>query len=134
MFKVKGIVKRISPEQIVSEKFKKREFVLGIPDGEKWTQDVQFEFVQNNCTFLNNYSEGMNVEVSFSLKGREWISPQGDKRFFNTLQAFAIKNVDSEPSKPSVTTETKHWSGLNGEMAQDHVDQNMFGMDDDLPF
>jgi hypothetical protein len=135
MFKVSGTVKRISTEQIVSEKFKKREFVLTIPDGEKWVQEVQFEFVQNNCSFLNNYSEGMKVEVNFNLKGREWISPQNEKRYFNTLQAYAIKEQGDQPVRTTPNTQA-HWSGLRGEMAQDHVDQGLSNMldDDDLPF
>jgi hypothetical protein len=40
--------------------------------------------------------------VSFNLKGREWVSPKGETKYFNTLQAFKIEaivgNVASVPT------------------------------------
>jgi hypothetical protein len=137
MYSAKGMLKRIESTQIVSEKFKKRGFVVGIPDGEKWVQDVYFELTQERTELLDNYTEMTNIEIGFVLKGREWISPQGEKRYFNTLQVLTIKEAgSSKPETKKENTPSEHWSGLKGEMAQDHVDQGLNNMlaDDDLPF
>jgi hypothetical protein len=141
MYKVSGTLKKISQTQIVSEKFKKREFVLRT--NEKFPQDIQFELTQDNCVKLDGLALFHDeIEVSFNLRGREWVNPSGEAKYFNSLQAWNIAKVsdsaeNSEPFQNRFQTEkkeAKHWSGLNGEMAQDHVDQNMFGMDDDMPF
>jgi hypothetical protein len=35
--------------------------------------------------------EGQEIELSFNLKGREWTSPAGDVKYFNTLQGWKIE-------------------------------------------
>lgn len=133
MFKIQGVLKQVFAEQIVSEKFKKREFVIEIPDG-KWSQLIKMEMIQNNCSFLDNYAAGDNVEVLFSLKGREWTNNAGQKQYFNTIQSFGMVRVD-QAKAPQQSNSNKHWSGLNGEIAQDHVDQGLENdMNDGLPF
>lgn len=127
MYKITGKLQKIGAVQNVSDKFQKREFVI-VTD-EKYPQSIQLEFTQNNVVMLDNFQLGQNVEVTFSLRGREWKSDSGTK-YFNTLNAFGIKDVSAPVQKSD-----KHWSGLNGEMAQDHVDQGFNSMlEDDLPF
>ena len=41
--------------------------------------------------------EGQEVEVSFNLRGREWKSPQGDVKYFNTLNAFKLDTIGAAP-------------------------------------
>lgn len=135
MFKISGKIGRISETQIVSEKFKKREFVIITKD--QYPQSVQLEFTQERVSILDNYGVGMEVDIAFNINGREWKNPAtGEVKYFNTLQAFSIQN-ENKTQEQKTNLSTKHWSGLNGEMAQDHVDQglsNMIEGDDDLPF
>lgn len=137
MYKIEGTIKNVGSEQIVSEKFKKREIVLEVADG-KYPQFIKLEFVQNNCTFLDGFASGENVEISFSIKGREWMDRNGQAQYFNTLQGFSIKRAGETPApSPQRPQQQSHWSGLRGEMAQDHVDQglsNLMSDDDGLPF
>jgi len=42
---------------------------------------------------LDGINEGEQVEVSFNLRGREWTSPQGEVKYFNTLDAWRIEKV-----------------------------------------
>ena len=56
MFSLKGTLKVINEEQIISEKFKKREFVVEMVDG-AYTQLVKFQMVQNNCEKLKFFEE-----------------------------------------------------------------------------
>ena len=92
-FKMKGVVKVIKPTQQVSEKFSKREFVVTDGSEEKFPQDIMFELTQDKTSLLDSVMEGQEVEVSFNLRGREWKSPQGEVKYFNTFNAFKIESI-----------------------------------------
>jgi hypothetical protein len=81
----------------VSDKFSKREFVVTDGSEEKFPQDIMFELTQDKTTLLDSIMEGQEVEVSFNLRGREWRSPSGDIKYFNTLNAFKVDTVGAAP-------------------------------------
>jgi|SRR5690554_114203 len=95
---VKGKIKRISETKQVTDKFKKRELVLVTQ--EQYPQLIEIQFVNDMTGVLDNYSEGDNVEISLNLRGREWTTPQGDVKVFNTLQGWKIKKQDGEAPQP----------------------------------
>jgi hypothetical protein len=97
-FKLNGVIKVIKPTQQVSEKFSKREMVITDLSEPQYPQDIQLEFTQDKVSLLDSMMEGQEVEVSFNLKGREWTSPTGDVKYFNTLQAFRIEKVGGSPA------------------------------------
>ena len=83
----------------VSESFRKRPFVVETVDGE-YSELLQFEFIQDKCDFLDSYSIGQQVTVDFNLKGRKWTNPQGEVKYFNTLQAWRINaETQQEPAQ-----------------------------------
>ena len=90
--KIKGKVKVINPTQVVSEKFKKREFVI-TTEGE-YGQDIIFQLTNDKVDWLNDIAVGGDVEVLFNINGREWQSPQGEVKYFNTLQAWRINKLN----------------------------------------
>ena len=92
MFKFQGKIKVINETQVISEKFKKREFVV-TDTSSMYPQDVMFQSVQDKCDMLNGYSVEDQVEVSFNLRGREWTSPDGVVKYFNTLDAWRIEKM-----------------------------------------
>jgi hypothetical protein len=96
-FKMKGVVKVIRPTQHVSDKFSKREFVVTDSSDDKYPQDIMFELTQDKTGLLDSVMEGQEVEVSFNLRGREWKSPQGDVKYFNTLNAFKLDTIGAAP-------------------------------------
>lgn len=102
-FKMKGVVKVIRPTQQVSDKFSKREFVVTDSSEPQYPQDIMFEFTQDKTALLDNVMEGQEVEVSFNLRGREWKSPQGETKFFNTLNAFKIDTNEVAPAATVVS-------------------------------
>lgn len=102
-FKMKGVVKVIRQTQQVSDKFSKREFVVTDSSDDKYPQDIMFELTQDKTSLLDNVMEGQEVEVSFNLRGREWISPSGDVKFFNTLNAFRIDTNEVVPAATVVS-------------------------------
>lgn len=92
MFKLTGSVKLIKDTVQVTEKFAKREFVIN-DSSSMYPQDIIFQAVQDKCSMLDGINEGEQVEVSFNLRGREWTSPQGEVKYFNTLDAWRIEKV-----------------------------------------
>jgi hypothetical protein len=92
MFKLQGTVKVLNSTVQVSEKFSKREFVVTESTG-MYPQDILFQSTQDKCAMLDAVQVGDQVEVSFNLRGREWTSPQGEVKYFNTLEAWRIEKV-----------------------------------------
>ena len=58
-----------------------------------YPQDIMFQAAQDKCSMLDGFNENDQVEVSFNLRGREWTSPQGEVKYFNTLDAWRIEKV-----------------------------------------
>ena len=99
MFKLTGVLKVVKDTIQVSDKFSKREFVL-TDASTMYPQDISFQLTQDKCSMLDNFMEGQEVEVSFNLRGREWTSPQGEVKFFNSLEAFRVES-NQPMSKPA---------------------------------
>jgi hypothetical protein len=96
MFKLSGTLKVKNDTVQVSEKFSKREFVL-TDASSMYPQDIMFQLTQDKCNLLDAVNVNDQVEVSFNLRGREWTSPQGEVRYFNTLDAWRIEKVGAAP-------------------------------------
>lgn len=96
MFKLSGTLKVKNDTVQVSEKFSKREFVL-TDASSMYPQDILFQLTQDKCNLLDAVNVNDQIEVSFNLRGREWTSPQGEVRYFNTLDAWRIEKVGAAP-------------------------------------
>jgi hypothetical protein len=71
--------------------FKKRELV--VTTDEQYPQMIMIEFVQDKTDLLNNYKVGQDVKVSINLGGREWINPQGEAKYFNSIKGWRIESL-----------------------------------------
>lgn len=87
---ITGKIHVIKDVQQVSASFKKREFVLQYADNPMYPQYPFFQFVQDKVDLLNLFNVGDTVKVEFNLNGREWTSPQGEVKYFNSLDAWKI--------------------------------------------
>lgn len=75
-----------------NEKYPKTEVVL--TTDEQYPQDVLFEFGGEKCVDLPDpYNVGENAKIHFNLRGREWINPEGEAKYFNSLQGWRIEKV-----------------------------------------
>ncbi|QRM88393.1 DUF3127 domain-containing protein [Lacinutrix sp. WUR7] len=89
---VQGKVKMIGETQTFgSNGFRKRELV--ITTDEQYPQHILVEFVQDKTDLLNNYQAGQAVKVNINLRGREWVNPQGETKYFNSIQGWRIEAV-----------------------------------------
>ena len=92
---VQGRIKMIDETKTYgSNGFRKRELV--ITTEEQYPQYILVEFVQEKCDLLDNYSVGQQVKVSINLRGREWVNPQGETKYFNSIQGWRIENMEAE--------------------------------------
>ncbi|MGJ5642672.1 DUF3127 domain-containing protein [Formosa sp. S-31] len=89
---VQGKIKMVGETQSFgSNGFRKREIV--VTTEEQYPQHILVEFVQDKTDLLNSYSVGQNVKVSINLRGREWVNPQGETKYFNSIQGWRIEAV-----------------------------------------
>lgn len=91
---VQGKVKMIGEAQTFgSNGFRKREIV--VTTEEQYPQHIMVEFVQDKCDLLNNFQIGQDVKISINLRGREWVNPQGETKYFNAIQGWRIESLQA---------------------------------------
>jgi translation initiation factor IF-3 len=123
---VQGRIKVIGETQTFgSNGFRKREVV--VTTEEQYPQHIMIEFVQDKTDLLNNYQAGQQVKVSINLRGREWTNPQGEVKYFNSIQGWRIEAVQQDASNPEMPPmpTAEAFEPANGLNEEDH---------DDLPF
>jgi hypothetical protein len=104
---VSGKLHAIFDTKQVTDRFQKREFVVEMSDNPKYPQVVLFQMTGDRCAQLDRLRVGDEVRLEFSLRGREWRSPQGEVKYFNSLDVWSIEPVragrrrDSEPPPPT---------------------------------
>lgn len=92
---VQGKIKMVGETQTFgSNGFRKREIV--ITTEEQYPQHIMVEFIQDKTDLLNNYQVGQNVKISINLRGREWVNPQGETKYFNSIQGWRIESLQTE--------------------------------------
>lgn len=103
---VTGKIHAIFATAQVSERFTKREFVVELADNPKYPQFVQFQLTGDRVSYVDGLRVGDAVTIEFSLRGREWKSPRGETKYFNSLDAWRVDlvgrgpRVDDSPPPP----------------------------------
>ncbi len=121
---ISGKIIEIFDTQQIKETFKKREFVLEYAENPTYPEFLKFDVIQDKCAMLDDFKVGDDVKVQFNLKGRKWTDPQGNDKYFNTLQAWKIDNNSQqvEENNPPEHSQEPDW------MTEDEKDSG------DLPF
>jgi len=92
---VQGRIKVIGETQTFGANgFRKREIV--VTTEEQYPQHIMVEFVQDKTDLLNNYQVGQQVKININLRGREWVNPQGETKYFNSIQGWRIEALQAE--------------------------------------
>ena len=114
---IKGTIIKIGETQTIGDgSFRKREVV--VKTNEQYPQQILVQFVQDKCDVLNGYNVNDMVAIGVNLRGREWTSPQGEVKYFNTIQGWRITRIH----QAEVVTKTSN----------DSSDES--ATTDDLPF
>ena len=124
----------INETKQVSERFSKREFVVELADNPKYPQLVQFQLTGDRCTQLDEFKVGDEVRIEFSLRGREWRSPSGEVKYFNSLDVWKIEPARAGRSRGN-TGRQGAGDPRDSEMPP-RIDESQFGRveTDDIPF
>lgn len=122
---IQGKIKVIDEtKEYGSNGFRKREMVLTTE--EQYPQHILVEFVQDKTELLNNFQVGQQVKVSINLRGREWVNPQGETKYFNSIQGWRIESlVENQNTEMPPIPPMDAFEPVNELNEDDH---------DDLPF
>jgi hypothetical protein len=122
----------------VSERFSKREFVVEMTDNPKYPQTVLFQLTGDRCSQLDGLNVGDQISIEFSLRGREWKSPSGEVKYFNSLDVWRV-----EPARAGAGRARRDSGGpqMRGNDSRDAAPRDyeprptdLGRGDDDLPF
>lgn len=129
IMEVTGILKVKYDVQQVSDKFKKRDFVLTIEPTSPYPQHVTMQLTQDKVNLVDSFNIGDEMKVSFNLRGREWTSPQGDTKYFNTIDAWRIERSGGAAGNTASNNSSQSMQQNNSAPVF-----NSSAADDDLPF
>jgi hypothetical protein len=118
---ITGKIKVIGSTQNITETFSKRELVVSTD--EQYPQHILIEFNKDKCSLLDKFKVGEVVTVGINLQGREWINPQGETKYFNSVKGWKI-DIVKDASDP-IKNEAKHVKNIDKSLVEEH---------DDLPF
>ncbi len=110
-----------------SNGFRKREIV--ITTQEQYPQNIIIEFVQDKCELLDSYQIGQDVRIGINLRGREWVNPEGQTKYFNSIQGWRIDQLDQGAENDESIPAQKPF-----ETTELDKNQNDNEEEDDLPF
>ena len=111
---VKGEINQISAT------FRNSKLVIEVTENEMYPQKIEIQFNQDKSELINTVNLGDEVEVSINLRGREWTSPQGEIKYFNSIEGWKIDKISSSKVQ------------LNNN--QNQTVEQYAEEDDDLPF
>ena len=91
---IQGRIKQIFPSQMIGQNgFEKRDLV--IVTEEQYPQTIIIQFTQQRCDLLDSLQVGQNVKVYINIRGREWTNPQGEIKYFNTIEGWKIEVIQT---------------------------------------
>ena len=82
----------------VSEKFRKREFVIEKTESASFgdiTDYLKFQLTQDRCDQLDRYNINEEIKISFNIRGRKW-EKDGKVSYFSNLEAWRIEKIAAE--------------------------------------
>ena len=105
-FTTEGFLSQKFADQVISERFTKREFILEIEDG-NYPQHIKFQLTQERCDLIDAYKEGEKIRVHFNLRGKPFQNRQGETVYFTNLEVWKIEAVGAQKpaAKPAASTQ-----------------------------
>lgn len=104
-FQAKGKLHVKYDTQQVTEKFKKREFVLEIQENQ-YPEYIKFQLTQDKCSLLDKYQQGETINVHFNLKGKPFQSKTGEMVYYTNLDVWRIDNATDAAAQASTQSYT----------------------------
>lgn len=114
-FEITGKLIAVNDTQQVSERFKKREFVLETSEeinGNVYTNYAKMQLVQNKCEIIDNYKLGDTVKVNFNIKGNKW-ERDGNVNYITNLDAWRIESAQQAAGAPQAQAASPAYTNMN---------------------
>ncbi|MYZ60765.1 DUF3127 domain-containing protein [Elizabethkingia anophelis] len=102
-----GIIKKKGSVQTFGSGFQKAELVLQTE--EQYPQPILIEFLSDKTDLLNTISEGDKVKVGINIRGREWQSPDGEVKYFNSITGWRIEKVSGINNNSGTGSDDGSW-------------------------
>lgn len=137
-FEISGRLVEKYDTQVISDKFKKREFVIEISEqvnGSTYNNFAKIQLVQNKCDLLDRFNQGDVIKVNFSIRGNAW-EKDGKKNYITNLDAWRIEPATNTPEAATYQPQTAATPSAAGMMntAAPAGFMPTSGNADDLPF
>jgi hypothetical protein len=97
-FEINGKLYEKFETVVVSEKFRKREFVIEKTESASFgdiTDYLKFQLTQDRCDQLDRYNINEEIKISFNIRGRKW-EKDGKVSYFSNLEAWRIEKIAVE--------------------------------------
>jgi len=117
---VTGKIKVIGSTVNVTETFSKRELVVSTD--EQYPQHILIEFNKDKCSLLDKYKVGEVVTVGINLGGREWVNPQGETKYFNSIKGWKISVNGTAQPQQNVPINTAPFETVKNVNQEQHSD------------
>ena len=101
---------------LITETFKKREFIIQDNKNPEYPEFIKIELIQDKVDLLDTLNIGDEINVLINIKGRKWEDKEGNIKYFNSIQGWKIETENE---------------GINQENSEDEINQDS---DEDLPF
>lgn len=88
---IEGTIEAINPVEQITERFKKREFVVKTESVE-YPQYLLIQTTNDKVSLLNGFTTGQNVRVHINLNGRKHNGQSGVK-YYNSIDAWKIEKL-----------------------------------------
>lgn len=123
---LQGSVKKVFETQTFPSGFQKRELVLLTE--EQYPQPISIEFLSEKISLLDTITKGDKVKIGINIRGREWTSPEGQTRYFNSITGWRLEKLSSSEFEPT--------QAASSPSSQPASNENPFTEEeeDDLPF
>lgn len=130
-FEIQGKLITKGDTQQVSDKFKKREFVLEVTEeinGNVYSNYAKMQLVQAKCDILDRYNVGDQVKVSFNIKGNKW-EKDGKVQYMTNLDAWRIEAEGAQPTQANQVIQQEVAKGTDQVFGGSNINASQ-----DLPF
>lgn len=57
----------------------------------QYPQTISLQVAKNQLEHASKWKIGAETEVKANVKGRKWTNPQGEDKYFNTLEAYFVR-------------------------------------------
>jgi hypothetical protein len=107
-FEITGRIIDILPVNQVSDKFRKREFVIEKKEsggGAVFVDYIKFQLIQDKCDLINESFLNEEVKIWFNLKGNKW-ERDGRINYFTNLDAWKIEKISAQGKETNVQSHT----------------------------